>query len=121
MGGADVCEGLGLQPGCDANHSLVAIEYANGAVAGEWHDQWAGGVGVHVDVACVSVSGNEAWVGGTVRNDPYAGLNIVIRLQDNGKSGDQASFLSVTDAADDCLLQPQLDLYTTSNGVLIVD
>ena len=115
MGGADACAGLGLPPGCDANNSLIAIEYANGSVRGQWHDQFAGGVGIHVAVSCLSVSGNEAWVSGTITNNPFAGVDVIIRLQDNGKSGDQASF--TTDAnANDCLGQPPLGLLALTNG-----
>ncbi len=116
MGGADLCAGFGLPPGCDANNSLTAIEYANGSVRGQWHDQFAGGVGVHVAVSCLSVSGNEAWVSGTITNNPNAGLNLIIRLQDNGKSGDRASFTTPTANADDCLGQPPLGLLALSNG-----
>ena len=116
MGGADICAGLGLPPGCDANHSLIAMEFANGNVKGEWHDQFAGGVGFHVDVACLSVSGNEAWVSGTIRNDPFAGLNVIIRLQDNGQSGDMASFTASTANPNDCVGQPSLGLFALSNG-----
>lgn len=116
MGSADVCAGLGLPAGCDANQSLVAIEFANGTVKGQWHDQFAGGVGVHVAVACVSVSGNQAWVSGTVTNQPFAGENAIIQLEDNGQSGDRASFTNGTANPDDCLGQPDLTLWDVTNG-----
>ncbi len=116
MGGADVCAGLGLPPGCDANQSLIAIEKANGSVTGQWHDQFAGGVGIHVAVSCLSVSGNEAWVSGTITNNPFAGLNVIIRLRDNGQSGDQASFTIGTANANDCLGQPPLGFLALTNG-----
>ena len=45
FGGPDACEGFGLQPGCDANLSLVAIEQADGSVIGQYSDQFGDGNG----------------------------------------------------------------------------
>lgn len=66
LGGADFCEALGLPTGCDANFSLVANERSDGTVTGQWHDQFAGGQGVHVAVDCLKIFGNQAIVGGVV-------------------------------------------------------
>jgi len=116
LGGADICAGIGLPPGCDANNSFIAIEYADGSVSGQWHDQWAGGVGVHTAISCLAVDGNDAWVSGTVTNAPFAGVNVMIRVQDNGQSGDRASFLVGTANASDCLGMPPLGLLALTNG-----
>ena len=43
VGGADVCEALGLPTGCDANFSLTATMKADGSVKGQWQDTFAGG------------------------------------------------------------------------------
>jgi len=43
VGGADVCVGLGLSPGCDANFSLIALEHADGSVSGNAQDSFGGG------------------------------------------------------------------------------
>jgi hypothetical protein len=58
IGGPDVCEAFGAQPGCDANFSLVANQYADGSVSGQWVDRFSqnfGGGGITVAVTCVAV------------------------------------------------------------------
>jgi hypothetical protein len=56
-GGPDACEELfGLPPGCDANFSLVAIQYADGSVKGQWTDRWPQGDGFHAVIDCASRS-----------------------------------------------------------------
>jgi hypothetical protein len=45
VGGPDACAAFGLSPGCDANFTLTAIEYADGSVSGQFTDQWGGGLG----------------------------------------------------------------------------
>ena len=120
MGGNDICVGLGLPPGCDANNSLIALEKADGTIRGQWHDQFAGGVGIHVPVTCLSVSGNDAWIGGVISNQPFAGFPVVIRVRDNGTSAndpaDQASFATV---AADCTAQPALGLFNITGQVKV--
>ncbi len=98
VGGPDICTGTGGQPGCDANFSLVAIQYADGSVRGEWTDRFSqvnGGGGVHVVVNCLSVVGTEAWVSGVGPAHNFGNL-WVTRVRDNGKSAkdptDQISF-----------------------------
>lgn len=122
LGGADICVAFGLSPGCDANHSLIAIEDARGNVKGQWHDQFAGGVGVHVAVSCLSVSGNDAWVSGTVKTSRIPGiigLPLIIRLQDNGQSGDQVSFTTLAANANACVNQPALGLFAITGQVKV--
>src|SRR2546427_6835341 len=44
----------------DANFSLVALEKGDGTISGEWSDQFGQGQGgVHVDVNCLRVVGNQ--------------------------------------------------------------
>ena len=51
----------------DANFSLLAVQKADGSVQGEWSDQFGQGQGgVHVDVNCLVVVGNQAWIGGII-------------------------------------------------------
>ncbi len=95
VGGADVCVGIGLRPGCDANSSLVANQYADGSVTGQWHDTfvWGGVVDmIHVTVDCVHVVGTEAWVSGVVKG---VGRPVIMRVADNGASGDQISMVDL--------------------------
>lgn len=73
VGGADICEALGLPTGCDANFSLVANEMANGSVSGQWQDTFrinGQGVPVHVTIDCINVVGKEAWVSGVITGGP---------------------------------------------------
>lgn len=96
LGSADVCEALGLPTGCDANFSLVANEYADGSVSGQWHDQFAEGSGIHVAVDCLAVSGNQAVIGGVITNatgfvDGFEGTRAVTSVQDNGTSSNDAA------------------------------
>ena len=45
-GGPDACVAIGAgdHPGCDGNYSLVATEYADGSVSGQYIDRFAGGL-----------------------------------------------------------------------------
>lgn len=90
LGGADICEAVNQPTGCDANFSLVATEYADGTVRGQWHDQFSGGRGVHVDITCLAVNGNEAVVGGIVKNSTSSvfeiGDSVLTAVVDNGTS-----------------------------------
>lgn len=91
FGGPDVCVGLGARPGCDANNSLVANQYADGSVSGEWQDSFGyGNGGFHVVVDCLLVVGNQAVVGGVVTQGPFGGVDVGTRalmsMWDNGTS-----------------------------------
>jgi hypothetical protein len=84
VGGPDICSGTGGSPGCDANFSLVALQYADGRVSGQWHDQSVPPFGgVHVSVDCLVVVGNDAWLSG-VGPDHEFGNKWVTRVRDNG-------------------------------------
>jgi hypothetical protein len=102
VGGNDVCEALGLEPGCDANFSLVANMREDGTVTGQWNDTLsAGGEGIHVAVDCMIVDDNYAIIGGFITRgnngiDDLTGEYAVTALWDNGTSNndpdDQISF-----------------------------
>lgn len=102
MGGNDVCAGLGLPNGCDANFSLTAKSFADGSVKGQWNDTFAGGgEGIHVAVDCLNVVGNGAVIGGVITNGQVGGVDVsgqraLTAVVDNGTSAndppDQLSF-----------------------------
>jgi hypothetical protein len=81
-------------PGGDANYSLVANMYADGSVTGQLHDQFAGGVGLHVAVDCLLIVGNQAVVGGVVTKAPFdpndVGTRALATVYDNGTSANDA-------------------------------
>ena len=105
VGSPDACAAFGAKPGCDANFSLDALQSANGSVTGQWEDQFAqfpgsgGGLGIHVAVNCLVVSGNQAWVSGVItesRSPGLVGLDALTKVVDNGRNAndpaDQISF-----------------------------
>ncbi len=83
MGSSDICVGVGLSPGCDQNLSLVALEMADGTIKGQFIDVFGipfprgRGTILHAPVTCLSVNGNEAWVGGVITGPNFTGLPIV--------------------------------------------
>lgn len=105
IGGPDVCTGFGAQPGCDANFSLVANQYADGSVSGQWVDRFSqnfGGGGITVQVTCVAVEGSFAWVGGVVTSPASnAGTPAILRARDLGNSANDPPdrFLMLYDPA----------------------
>lgn len=102
LGGADICEALGLPTGCDANFSLVANMKANGSVTGQWQDTFVGGgEGIHVAIDCMKIIGNGAIVGGVITHGTAGGVDVsgqyaITAVVDNGISAndppDQLSF-----------------------------
>jgi len=99
VGGPDVCSGTGGTPGCDANFSLVALQFSDGSASGQWHDQFSqanGGGGIHVTVNCLAVAGNDAWISGVGPEHAF-GNEWVTRVRDNGTTAnDPADQLSFT-------------------------
>ena len=102
LGGPDACTTFGVKPGCNGDFSLVATQFGNGTVTGQYADQGGHGFGGwHGIIDCLSVDGNDAWVSGVITSGNFFGLPItgfpfVLRLRDNGTSAndpaDQASF-----------------------------
>ena len=118
VGSPDACEALGLAPGCDANYSLVASEYADGSVRGEWTDQFGhGNGGFHATIDCLSVNGSDAWVSGVITTPAFAGEPAIARIHDNP---DQISFSFFGGDAPSCTEQPDYGLLDLTNGQVIV-
>jgi len=115
VGGNDLCETYGLDPGCDKNYSLVANMSADGSVQGQYMDGYAsesGWAGMRADIMCMVVDGNMAKVGGVVTRGfhPYygdmTGWYIIIILKDNGTSTnddpDELSYTFINVTTDFC-------------------
>jgi hypothetical protein len=109
----------------DANFSLVAIQHSDGSVTGQWTDQFGQGQGgMHAQINCLFVQGNDAWVSGTITSGTFggvdlAGLPVITRVQDNGKTGDQISFSFIGNPAL-CTTAPNLPLQPMTSGQVIV-
>jgi len=93
VGGPDICSSIGGKPGCDGDFSLIAIQRADGGVAGQLTDQYGDADGLHAVIDCLLVqvipgrTTLEAWVGGVVtRPDYQAGHRVIARMRDNGTS-----------------------------------
>jgi hypothetical protein len=85
IGGPDNCTSWGASPGCDANFSLSARQYADGFVEGMWVDRFSqnfGGGGAKGQVTCLAVEDNFAWIGGSTTD----GMPAIIRARDRGQS-----------------------------------
>ena len=113
----------------DANFSLSAVEHGNGSVTGQWTDQFGQGQGgIHVQINCLFVQGNEAWVSGIISSGnvggvDVSGLPVITRVQDNGKSAndppDAISFSFIGNAAS-CTTAPNLALVPMTGGQVTV-
>jgi hypothetical protein len=114
----------------DANFSLIAIEYKDGRIKGEWTDQFGQGEGgVHVDVDCVFVAGNQAWVSGIIRSGTFQGVDVtdqpaITRVADLGKSAndppDAISFTFIGVVGVSCTDAPDLPLFPMTDGQVTV-
>ena len=116
----------------DANFSLIAIQKGDGSIAGEWSDQFGQGQGgLQVDVNCLVVQGNQAWIGGIIRSGStgqggvdLSGLPALTRVADLGKSANDApdaiSFTFIGLAVQ-CTAQPNLPLFPMTGGQVTVN
>ena len=132
VGGPDICDAVGQKPGCDANFSLVALEFANGKVAGQYTDRFGdltGSGGFHARIDCISVAGNDAWVSGVITKGKLGGVDlagqpVITRVRDNGTSNndppDQISFSFIGNSTS-CLSQPNLPLFAVPQGQVVVE
>ena len=120
-----------VPPGVDANFSLIALLRADGTATGQYNDQFGhGNGGIHVEVDCLAVLGNRAWIGGVATGDEnFEGQRVLTQVVDNGKSAndppDEISF-SVANPAQfgldpDCRLRPQLPLFPLQDGQVRVE
>jgi hypothetical protein len=122
-----------IPPGGDANFSLSAVQHGDGTVTGQWEDTVFGrgvpAVGLHVDIDCLVVDGDDAWVSGVITHPAaLAGLPAITRVRDNGTSAndppDQISFTFFPPAIDPgitCNDQPDLPLNDVNNGQVTVE
>ncbi len=128
VGGADICEALGLPTGCDANFSLVAVEKADGSVRGQWQDTFAGGLeGIHVAIDCLNVVGNGAVIGGVITHGFAGGVDVsgqraLTAVVDNGTSANDApdqmsfSFFPFPGLSCDSLVPGEFPLFNLTRG-----
>jgi hypothetical protein len=133
-GSPDICSAVGDKPGCDANFSLTAIQYADGSVTGQWVDRTShvnGGGGVHVAVNCLNVIGNRAYISGVITqgNSDQIGQLALTKVVDNGSSTkDPPDEISVTinfpGLTTDCNGAPAFDgvipLFAIPQGQVVV-
>lgn len=128
VGGPDICDAIGESPGCDKNFSLMAMEFRNGKVVGQYTDRLAGGGGFHAVIDCLSVDGNDAWVSGIITHGSIgdldlAGMPVGTRVRDNGKSrkdpADEISFSFIGDETP-CDEQPDHQLFAVPQGQVVV-
>jgi len=116
----------------DANFSLIALQKGDGSISGEWSDQFGQGEGgLLVDVNCLVVQGNQAWIGGIIRSGStgqggvdLSGLPALTRVADLGKSANDApdaiSFTFIGLAVQ-CTAQPNLPLFAMTGGQVTVN
>ena len=123
-GGPDICQALGLRPGCDANFSLSAIQYADGSVRGTFTDRFGKFGGVHGVIDCLSVIGNEAWASGVITSGLGVGLPYSVRLRDSGTSAkqspDQITLATSLQNAMPCTAHPDYELFDAPDGQVTV-
>jgi hypothetical protein len=133
-GSPDICTPVGDKPGCDANFSLTAIQWADGSVTGEWVDRFSqvnGGGGVHVAVNCLNVISNRAYVSGVITQgtSDQIGQLALTKVVDNGSSmKDPLDEISVTinfpGLTTDCNGAPAFDdvipLFAIPQGQVVV-
>jgi hypothetical protein len=104
VGSNDICDALGLAPGCDANFSLVANKWSDGSVTGQWQDGFGKDGngnqlgGIHVAIDCLEAVSypigiyvfKVAWVSGVVTKstspDFAVGEGVVTAAVDRGTS-----------------------------------
>ena len=123
-------------PKGDKNFSLIAIQSADGSVKGRYTDMFGAGTttgGYHVDVDCLVVDGNQAWIGGIITNGSingvdFTGQRALTRVVDNGKSAndlpDQISYSYKYPANDSplrCTRKQGLPLFLMTDGQVTVD
>lgn len=109
VGSPDACEAFGDKPGCDANNSLIALQFDDGTVTGRLTDRFYTdpsdpenpliAEGIHGEVTCLVVEGNKAWISGTAwyfSRGKVEEFPFFVRVVDNGTSAndppDEISF-----------------------------
>lgn len=119
VGGPDA-----FTPGFDGNFSLHAAIDAAGNVSGEWQDAFTQNQGFHVNVTCLTVVGNQAWVGGVITqalNPAFIGIQARTLVVDGGLpngGGDTISFTTIypNGGAPDCSAQTAFQQFPLNQG-----
>jgi hypothetical protein len=137
VGSNDICDALGLGPGCDANFSLVANKWADGSVRGQWQDGYGKDGdgnqlgGIHVSIDCLEAVPyaigiyvfKVAWVSGVVTKStsPFftVGEGVITAAVDRGTSAndlfeDLGTFsypLSLFPPGTTCADRPELQVF----------
>lgn len=86
-------------PGGDGNFSLTAQIDEAGNVSGEWQDAFTRNPGVHMNVTCLRIEGNVAWIGGVITQSADAsqvGLTAMTRVVDGGLPNGGGDYISYT-------------------------
>ena len=114
-----------IGPGGDGNFSLIAQVDAAGNVSGQWQDAFTQNQGFHINVTCLVVVGNQAWVGGIItqaRNPAFVGLQARTLVVDNGPNGDTIGFTNFfpNGNAPDCSAQTPFLQTPLAQGQVIV-
>lgn len=119
VGGNDACESFGLEPGCDANFSVSAVQFYDGSVTGQYMDRFAGVNGMHGVVECLYVYGNRAFVAGTTTSEFNEGLAFYSGFEDNGTSAnDPADRIAFTFFSENASAQFICDLVAQDPSVI---
>ncbi len=113
-----------LGPGTDGNFSLTAQSDAAGNVSGQWQDAFTLNQGFHINVTCLTVVGNQAWVGGVITqaaNPAFIGVQARTSVVDGGLpngGGDTISFTTIfpNGGAPDCSAQTPFQQFPLNQG-----
>jgi hypothetical protein len=115
----------------DQNLSMLARE-RNGVVTGKFNDQFTaenGGEGIHANIECLHVVGNQAWIRavvthGRVFGEDVTGQYVYSRVKDNGTSAndppDQVSLSFIRPNLIACSSQFNITLFDMPEGQVIV-
>ena len=114
--------------GVDGNYSLVAKVDEAGNVSGEWQDAFTQDPGFHISVTCLTVVGNQAWVGGVITqasNPAFVGVQARTLVTDGGLpngGGDSISFTFIfpNGNAPDCAAQPAFAQILLTKGQVVI-
>ena len=113
-----------LAPGGDGNFSLHAEIDAAGNVSGQWQDAFTQNQGFHINVTCLTVVGNQAWVGGVItqaQNPAFIGIQARTLVVDGGLpngGGDTVGFTVIfpNGGAPDCSAQTAFQQFPLNQG-----
>lgn len=110
-------------PGTDGSYSLIAQIDEAGNVSGEWQDAFTQNPGFHIHITCLTVVGNQAWIGGVITqatNPAFIGVQARGLVVDGGpgSAGDSISFTVFypNGGAPDCAAQTPYQQFPVPQG-----